>query len=142
EDSSRIRLHAGSRLSERRPQRALRFAGQPDPQRRRRERRPAGTHPRRADAGGERHRLSVRDEGAGIRPQDLDRIFEPGFTTKPFGEGSGMGLVVVQSVVRNMFAGSVAVDSTVGTGTTVTVTLPIPAQRGVDSRSEAPPLVS
>src|SRR6266576_1459968 len=87
-------------------------------------------------------RLSVRDEGAGIRPQDLDRIFEPGFTTKPFGEGSGMGLVVVQSVVRNMFAGSVAVDSTVGTGTTVTVTLPIPAQRVVDSRSEAPPLAS
>jgi len=87
-------------------------------------------------------RLSVRDEGAGIRPQDLERIFEPGFTTKPFGEGSGMGLVVVQSVVRNMFAGSVAVDSTVGTGTTVTVTLPIPAQRAVDSRSEAPPLAS
>src|SRR2546428_13780701 len=87
-------------------------------------------------------RLSVRDEGAGIRPQDLDRIVEPGFTTKPFGEGSGMGLVVVQSVVRNMFAGSVAVDSTVGTGTTVTVTLPIPAQRVVDSRSEAPPLAS
>src|SRR2546429_180298 len=87
-------------------------------------------------------RLSVRDEGAGIRPQDLDRIFEPGFTTKPFGEGSGMGLVVVQSVVRNMFAGSVAVDSTVGTGTTVTVTLPIPAQRGVDSRSETAPLAS
>src|SRR5438094_922307 len=83
-------------------------------------------------------RLRVRDEGAGIRPQDLDRIFEPGFTTKPFGEGSGMGLVVVQSVVRNMFAGSVAVDSTVGSGTTVTVTLPIPAQRAVDSRSEAP----
>ncbi len=77
-----------------------------------------------------------------VRPQDLDRIFEPGFTTKPFGEGSGMGLVVVQSVVRNMFAGSVAVDSTVGTGTTVTVTLPIPAQRVVDSRSEAPPLAS
>jgi signal transduction histidine kinase len=83
-------------------------------------------------------RLSVRDEGAGIRPQDLERIFEPGFTTKAFGEGSGMGLVVVQSVVRNMFAGSVAVESTVGTGTTVTVTLPIPAQRAVDSRSEAP----
>src|SRR5882672_2940981 len=83
-------------------------------------------------------RLSVRDEGAGIRPQDLERIFEPGFTTKAFGEGSGMGLVVVQSVVRNMFAGSVAVDSTVGTGTTVTVTLPIPTQRAVDSRSEAP----
>ena len=83
-------------------------------------------------------RLRVRDEGAGIRPQDLERIFEPGYTTKAFVEGSGMGLVVVQSVVRNMFAGSVAVDSSVGTGTTVTVTLPIPAQRAVDSRSEAP----
>jgi signal transduction histidine kinase len=88
--------------------------------------------------GGNAVRLTVRDEGAGIHPQDLERIFEPGFTTKAFGEGSGMGLVVVQSVVRNMFAGSVAVDSTVGAGTTVTVTLPIPAQRAVDSRSPAP----
>jgi signal transduction histidine kinase len=82
-------------------------------------------------------RLTVRDQGAGIHPQDLERIFEPGFTTKAFGEGSGMGLVVVQSVVRNMFAGSVAVDSTAGAGTTVTVTLPIPTQRAADSRSEA-----
>ena len=77
-------------------------------------------------------RLSVEDRGVGIRPQDLERIFEPGYTTKEFGEGSGMGLVVVQSVVRNMFAGSVAVNSKVGVGTTVTVTLPIPPQRSVD----------
>ena len=77
-------------------------------------------------------RLTVEDRGAGIRPQDLERIFEPGYTTKEFGEGSGMGLVVVQSVVRNMFAGSIAVDSKVGAGTTVTVTLPIPPQRSVD----------
>src|SRR6266480_1150420 len=84
-------------------------------------------------------RLSVRDEGAGIRPQDLERIFEPGFTTKAFGEGSGMGLVVVQSVVRNMFGGSIAVDSRPGGGTTVTVTLPVPAQRGVDSRRAGEP---
>ncbi len=76
--------------------------------------------------------LTVRDEGSGIRPQDVERIFEPGFTTKEFGEGSGMGLVVVQSVVRNMFGGSIAVDSTVGAGTTMTVSLPIPAQRSVD----------
>ncbi|HYL21395.1 MAG TPA: HAMP domain-containing sensor histidine kinase [Gemmatimonadales bacterium] len=81
-------------------------------------------------------RLTVRDEGTGIRPADLDRIFEPGFTTKPFGEGSGMGLVVVQSVVRNMFAGNIAVDSTVGKGTTISVTIPIPPQRSVDSLPE------
>src|SRR5213082_4187909 len=77
-------------------------------------------------------RLTVEDRGVGIRPQDLERIFEPGYTTKEFGEGSGMGLVVVQSVIRNMFAGSIAVDSKVGVGTTVTVTLPIPAQRSLD----------
>jgi len=82
-------------------------------------------------------RLTVRDEGSGIRAPDLERIFEPGFTTKEFGEGSGMGLVVVQSVVRNMFGGSIVVDSKPGAGTTMTVNLPIPVQRTVDPRSEA-----
>ena len=80
--------------------------------------------------------LTVRDEGSGIRAEDLERIFEPGFTTKEFGEGSGMGLVAVQSVVRNMFAGSIAVDSKLGAGTTMSVRLPIPPQRSVDQRSE------
>jgi len=80
-------------------------------------------------------RLTVEDRGVGIRSQDLERIFEPGYTTKEFGEGSGMGLVVVQSVVRNMFAGSITVNSKVGVGTTVTVTLPIPPQRSVDPQS-------
>lgn len=78
--------------------------------------------------------LTVADQGSGIRPEDLDRIFEPGFTTKPFGEGSGMGLVVVQSVVRNMFAGSIAVESTLGRGTRITLRLPVPPQRSVDAR--------
>ena len=82
-------------------------------------------------------RLTVQDEGLGIRPQDVERIFEPGYTTKEFGEGSGMGLVVVQSVAKNMFAGSVAVRSTVGSGTTMEVTLPIPPQRSIDPRPTA-----
>ncbi len=77
-------------------------------------------------------RLTVRDAGSGIRQEDLERIFEPGFTTKQFGEGSGMGLVVVQSVVRNMFVGNIAIDSQLGGGTTVVITLPIPAQRTID----------
>jgi signal transduction histidine kinase len=77
-------------------------------------------------------RLTVRDEGAGIRPQDLERIFEPGFTTKEFGEGSGMGLVVVQNVVRTMFGGSIKFESSVGHGTTATVSFPIPPQRAAD----------
>ncbi|HYK82740.1 MAG TPA: HAMP domain-containing sensor histidine kinase [Gemmatimonadales bacterium] len=81
-------------------------------------------------------RLTVRDEGSGIRAQDLERIFEPGFTTKAFGEGSGMGLVVVQSVVRNMFGGTITVESAVGAGTTMTVRLPLPPQRSVDRHPE------
>jgi len=84
-------------------------------------------------------RLTVRDEGAGIRAEDLDRIFEPGFTTKEFGEGSGMGLVVVQRVVRNMFAGSINVESRPGGGTTVTVSLPVPPQRSLDTRTAGEP---
>ncbi len=80
-------------------------------------------------------RLTVRDEGVGIRPQELERVFEPGFTTKEFGEGSGMGLVVVQTVVRNMFGGSIQVASTPGVGTIVTISLPIPPQRLVDPRA-------
>lgn len=83
-------------------------------------------------------RLTVRDRGVGIRPHDLERIFEPGFTTKEFGEGSGMGLAVVQSVVRNMFGGNIAVESTPQAGTTVTVRLPIPPQRALDAGAGSP----
>ena len=82
-------------------------------------------------------RLSVSDQGAGIPPESLDRIFEPGFTTKEFGEGSGMGLVVVQGVVRNMFGGSIEVASSPGAGTTITVTLPVPPQRSAKPRKPA-----
>lgn len=80
---------------------------------------------------GQALRLTVRDEGVGIPAQDLDRIFEPGFTTKEFGKGSGMGLVLVQNVAQNMFGGSVTVDSTMGAGSIFTVDLPISVQRSV-----------
>jgi signal transduction histidine kinase len=84
-------------------------------------------------------RLQVQDEGAGIAPADLERVFEPGFTTKPLGAGTGMGLVRVQDVVRTMFGGSVAIDSRLGTGTTVTMSLPIPPQRTGDRPAEGSP---
>ncbi len=74
-------------------------------------------------------RLAVRDQGMGIASEHLERIFEPGFTTKPFGASSGMGLPIVREVTRNMFGGMVTVESRVGEGSVFTVTLPIPAQR-------------
>src|SRR5260370_14636642 len=83
--------------------------------------------------------IRVRDEGSGIATQDLERIFEPGFTTKEFGEGSGMGLVLLQSVVGNMFACTIAVESKIGTGTTLVVRLPVPAQRSTPREAKDAP---
>ncbi len=92
----------------------------------------------RLDQIGQSLHLSVRDHGTGIQPEQLDRIFEPGFTTKEFGTGSGMGLALVDSVAHDMFRGTVSVDSAVGAGTTFTVALPIPVQRISDPARKAP----
>ncbi|MGE5144786.1 MAG: ATP-binding protein, partial [Acidobacteriota bacterium] len=83
----------------------------------------------RLEQDGTALRLTVRDQGAGIASAHLDRIFEPGFTTKPLGAGSGMGLTVVRETARQMFGGEVSVESALGKGTVVTITHPIPQQR-------------
>jgi len=48
-------------------------------------------------------RLTVQDQGVGIAGEHLERIFEPGFTTKEFGSGSGTGLTVVRQITQDMF---------------------------------------
>jgi signal transduction histidine kinase len=73
--------------------------------------------------------LVVRDRGTGIDPRHLPQIFEPGFTTKEFGRGSGMGLARVRSVAEGMFHGTVRVESALDSGATFTVLLPLPPQR-------------
>jgi signal transduction histidine kinase len=78
---------------------------------------------------GETLRLAVHDQGMGIAPEHLDRIFESGFTTKAPGRGSGIGLTVVKEITQNMFGGTIAVESAVGRGSTFTLELPIPPQR-------------
>ena len=72
---------------------------------------------------GEYVRLTVKDTGRGIDPENLKRIFDPYFTTKKVGEGSGMGLAVVHGIVKSHF-GNIAVSSTEGKGTTFHVLLP------------------
>jgi len=79
---------------------------------------------------GESLRLVVQDGGTGIAPEHVSRIFEPGFTTKPPGQGSGMGLAVVREITHSMFGGTIQVESHPGEGSTFTLTLPIPPQRG------------
>jgi signal transduction histidine kinase len=75
--------------------------------------------------------LVVRDRGTGIDPRHLPQIFEPGFTTKEFGRGSGMGLARVRSVAEGMFHGTVRVESALDSGATFTVLLPLPPQRSL-----------
>ncbi|MEX5217203.1 MAG: ATP-binding protein [Nitrospiraceae bacterium] len=64
--------------------------------------------------------VTVRDTGCGIPKEFLARIFDPLFTTKPAGKGTGLGLYNVMSVVSKM-NGHIAVDSTVGKGTAFTI---------------------
>ena len=68
--------------------------------------------------------LTVSDTGAGISPAIIERIFEPYFTTKEKGKGTGLGLAVVHGIVKS-HGGEISVDSRVGEGTEFTVILPI-----------------
>jgi PAS domain S-box-containing protein len=67
--------------------------------------------------------LSVSDTGPGIAPDVVDRMFEPFFSTKEIGQGSGMGLAMVHGIVHD-HGGHVVVDTAAGAGTTFRVMLP------------------
>ena len=80
-------------------------------------------------------RIQVRDEGTGIPPDCLKRIFDPYFTTKA--KGNGLGLATCYSVVKN-HSGLVTVDSVLHCGSTFTVYLP--AARSIPTEAPAEPL--
>jgi two-component system NtrC family sensor kinase len=75
-------------------------------------------------AEGDHITIAFTDTGTGIRPEHLDKIFDPGFTTKGVGVGSGLGLPICFKIVEE-HGGRIDVDSELGKGTTFTVTLPI-----------------
>jgi signal transduction histidine kinase len=68
--------------------------------------------------------LQFRDTGKGIPKDCLEKIFDPGFTTKGVGVGTGLGLSISYKIVEE-HKGKIDVDSQVGTGTTVTLRLPV-----------------
>ena len=74
-------------------------------------------------AEGSHARLRINDTGSGIAREHLERIFDPYFSTKKKGEGTGLGLSVVHSIVKN-HGGQITVDSHAGGGSTFTVYLP------------------
>lgn len=68
--------------------------------------------------------ISITDNGIGIPDSAMDKIFDPFYTTKKVGEGTGLGLWVSYNIIKS-FQGEIQVNSTEGEGTTFTIVLPI-----------------
>jgi PAS domain S-box-containing protein len=83
-------------------------------------------------------RLTVRDTGGGIAPAIMGRIFDPYFTTKEVGKGTGMGLAVVHGIVTH-HGGAISVQSVLGQGASFQVYLPV---REAEPILPSPPPVS
>lgn len=73
-------------------------------------------------------RVSIRDDGIGIRAEDLPRIFEPFFTTKRSGQGTGLGMSICERIMET-HGGRMEVKSEVGKGTEVSIVLPVRLER-------------
>lgn len=72
--------------------------------------------------------LQVIDSGRGIAPEHLERLFDPFFTTKAPGEGTGLGLSLVHSIIHD-HKGEIRVDSELGQGTAIRIDLPAAPER-------------
>ncbi len=84
--------------------------------------------------------LTVKDTGHGIQPDIMNRIFEPYFTTKSVGEGTGLGLAVVHGIVKS-YGGAITVDSVPGKSSSFNLILPVveSASDGEQKQTESVP---
>jgi PAS domain S-box-containing protein len=83
------------------------------------------------DAGGARVRVEFFDNGAGIRREDIDKVFDPFFTTRRADGGTGLGLSLSFGIVRE-YGGTITVESTEGSHTRFVVELPAAGAGGVE----------
>lgn len=67
----------------------------------------------------------IKDDGPGIRPEILNKIFNPFFTTKDVGDGTGLGLSICYDLIVNKYKGEIEVKSDINKGSTFTVKLPL-----------------
>ena len=81
--------------------------------------------------------FEVQDDGCGIAPDNLARVFEPFYTSKDVGKGTGLGLTLVWGIVQR-HRGTIEVRSELGQGTTFRMCLPIdgPGPRLTDRASD------
>jgi two-component system, NtrC family, sensor kinase len=68
--------------------------------------------------------IKVSDNGNGIPPSAIDKIFQPFFTTKPSGKGTGLGLSMSYEIVTKAHGGKLKVENKEGEGVTFTIILP------------------
>ena len=89
---------------------------------------------------GEHLKIRLSDTGPGINPDIIDRVFDPYFTTKGVGKGSGMGLSVVHGIIKN-HNGAITVDSKPGKGTTFNILFPKATEKSkMENESTKEPL--
>lgn len=77
-------------------------------------------------------RIDFTDNGSGIKPENMERLFLPFFTTKPKGIGVGLGLSISYTIIIAM-GGEISVHSIINKGTTFSVTLPLSMKASIDS---------
>lgn len=86
---------------------------------------------------GEYVEISISDNGCGIPQEHLDKIYDPFFTTKEVGRGTGQGLAITHSIVMDKHQGQVRAESKVGVGTTFTLCLPVNGVSRPDTTEQA-----
>lgn len=69
--------------------------------------------------------ISIADNGEGMTDEVKQRLFENFFTTKPIGQGTGLGMSITRDIIENKHGGKVTFTSTLGEGTTFTFTIPV-----------------
>ncbi len=69
--------------------------------------------------------ISISDSGRGMTAGELARAFQPGFTTKPVGEGCGMGLAIAREIIEDRHGGAIACESQAGHGATFHIRIPV-----------------
>ncbi len=82
-------------------------------------------------------RIAIRDQGVGIPPENLPRIFNPFFTTRE--KGTGLGLTTAYSIIKR-HEGTIRVESQVGAGTTISIYLPASRKEPLRKNGDGPPL--
>jgi two-component system, NtrC family, sensor kinase len=86
---------------------------------------------------GQRVQVCFQDDGPGISEENLSRIFNPFFTTKPVGKGTGLGLSLSYGIIQE-HGGTIAAESKIGVGTTFIIELPITVQSEAAAQEDTP----